>query len=56
MNPETLSISVSHSDSHHRAIRAPAGYQAAVELPFGVLIGIKQIDWDRGSFRTLASA
>ena len=45
-----------HSDSHHRAIRAPAGYQAAVELPFDELIGIIPIDWDRWNFRTLVSA
>ena len=55
MNPETLSISVSHSDSHHRAIRAPAGYQAAIEPPFDDLIGIIPIDWDGGILRTLVS-
>ena len=42
VNPETLSNSVSRSDSHHEGIHTSTGHQAVVEPPFDVLIGIEE--------------
>ncbi|SVB05464.1 uncharacterized protein METZ01_LOCUS158318, partial [marine metagenome] len=53
VNPETLSTQCFTVTPTTEDMRAPTGYQAAVELPFDDLIGTIPIDWDRGNFKTL---
>ena len=44
VNPETLSNSVSRSDSHHEGIHTSTGYQAVVEPPLNEVMGERGFD------------